>query len=264
MHFVYPCLPYQPRTVDPMWAPEYEWAQAQGLATGLVDMDNDRVWVPPLVAAPGPAAEPAQVVYRGWMLTAAEYDRLARLLLLAVSPAEYLSSHHATGWYEAVASHTFPSRFLAEPAALSFAARRRYFVKGLVKSFGADSVLTSRQQLADLWRQQELPAGMTLFVRDFVDLKPASERRFFVVRGQALGAQGAVLPEALQAAVAALRPRLFYSLDVAETLAGQPVLVEVGDGQVSDLKEWSVAEFGSRVLRALDAATASKRPLTVV
>jgi len=92
-------------------------------------------------------------------------------------------------------------------------------------------------------------------VRDFVELRPGSERRFFVVRGQAYGAGGAVLPAGLQAAVAALRPRLFYSFDVAETLIGQPVLVEVGDGQVSDLKEWSVAEFGSCVLRALAEAS---------
>jgi hypothetical protein len=91
-------------------------------------------------------------------------------------------------------------------------------------------------------------------VRDFADLKPSSERRFFVVRGQAIGAAGASLPAALQDAVDSLRPRLFYSFDVAETLAGQPVLVEVGDGQVSDLKEWTVAEFGSRVLKALAEA----------
>jgi hypothetical protein len=254
MRFVYPCLPYQPRTVDPMWAPEYEWAQAQGLATGLVDMDNNRVWVPSLVASPSVGAQPVQVLYRGWMLTAAEYSQLAKLLPLVVSPAEYLSSHQATGWYEAVATHTFPSRFLTEPAPLDFANGRRYFVKGLVKSFGDDSVLVSQQQLAGFWQQQDLAANTTLFVRDFVALKPASERRFFMVRGQALGAGGAVLPDVLQAAVAALRPRLFYSFDVAETLGGQPVLVEVGDGQVSDLKEWSVAEFGSRVLRALAEA----------
>jgi hypothetical protein len=145
MHFVYPCLPYQPRTVDPMWAPEYEWARANGLPTGLVDMDNDRAWIPTLTAAPSTAVQPQQVVYRGWMLTAVEYDQLARLLPLAVSPAEYLSSHQATGWYEAVATHTFPSRFLTEPVALDFAAGRRYFVKGLVKSFGEDSVMTSQQ-----------------------------------------------------------------------------------------------------------------------
>jgi hypothetical protein len=187
------------------------------------------------------------------MLTAAEYNQLAWLLPLAVSSAEYLSSHQATGWYEAVATHTFLRRFLTEPALLDFANGRRYFVKGLVKSFSDDSVLAS-QQLASFWQQQNLAADTTLFVRDFVSLKPASERRFFVVRGQAVGARGAALPEVLQAAVAVLQPRLFYSFDVAETLDSQSMLVEVGDGQVSDLKEWSVAEFGSRVLRALAEA----------
>lgn len=246
MHFVYPSLPYQPRTIDPMWAPEYEWVRAQGLATGLVDMDAEKAWVPTLAAAAS-----SQVLYRGWMLTAAEYDRLAQLLPLAVSPVEYLSSHQATGWYETVAAHTFPSRFLSEPAPLDFTAGQRYFIKSLVKSFGEDSVLSDQEQLNSFWQRQELSVGMLLFVRDFIALKPDSERRFFVVQGQVFGAGGALLPRTLQAAVAALRPRLFYSFDVAETLAGQSVLVEVGDGQVSDLKEWTVAEFGSRVLRAL-------------
>lgn len=178
MHFVYPCLPYQPRTVDPMWEPEYEWARAQGLATGLVDLDNDKVWFPT-------AARPTRALYRGWMLSAAEYEQLARLLPLAVSPADYLASHHATGWYDAVAAHTFPSRFLMEPITLDFAAGRRYFVKGLAKSFGAESVVEAPAQLAGFWQRHELPAGTPLFVRDFAELKPDSERRFFVVRGQA-------------------------------------------------------------------------------
>lgn len=173
MHFVYPCLPYQPRTVDPMWEPEYEWARAQRLATGLVDLDNDRAWVPTLTTTTQP-----QALYRGWMLTAAEYNQLAQLLPLTVSPAEYLSSHQATGWYETVAAHTFPSRFLSEPTALDFAAGRRYFVKGLVKSFGEASVLSTQAQLNEFWQRQQLPAGTPLLVRDFVELKPDSERRF--------------------------------------------------------------------------------------
>lgn len=232
------------------------WAQAQGLATGLVDMDNNRVWPPSLAMSTSGASQSEQVLYRGWMLTAAEYSQLAHLLPLAVSPAEYLSSHQATGWYEAVAGHTFPSSFLTEPVSLDFANGRRYFVKGLVKSVGDASILASQQQLEGFWQQQELAIDTTLFVRDFVALKPDSERRFFVVHGQVFSA-GAILPEVLQAAVAALQPRLFYSFDVAETLGGQPVLVEVGDGQVSDLKEGSVAEFGNRVLRALAEARTS-------
>jgi hypothetical protein len=250
MHFVYPCLPYQPRTVDPMWEPEYEWVRAQGLATGLVDIDTAKVWPPTLVTS----VQPARVLYRGWMLTPTKYELLAELLPLAVSPAEYLASHYATGWYEAVARHTFPSRFLTAPAQLDFAAGRHYFVKSLVKSFGSNSVVTAQEQLAEFWQQHELAAGAPLFVRDFVALKPASERRFFIVGGQAFGAGGAVLPASLQEGISALRPRLFYSFDVAETQAGQPVLVEVGDGQVSDLKEWSVADFGNHVLQALAEA----------
>lgn len=252
MHFLYPCLPYQPRTVDPLWAPEYEWVRAHGVATGLVDLDNDKVWWGPTALSAAPLAK---VLYRGWMLTAADYDRLAQLVPLAIAPAAYLSSHHATGWYEAVATYTFPSRFLTGPTELDFTNRRRYFVKGLVKSFDAGSVLTTQNQLVYFWEEQELPVGTPLFVRDFVELKPASEGRFFVVRGQVFGAGGAELPQSLRAAVAALQPRLFYSFDVAETLAGEPVLVEVGDGQVSDLKEWTVAEFGNRVVRALAEAS---------
>lgn len=248
MRFVYPSLPYQLRTAYPLWAPEYEWARAHGLAVGLVDVDEERRWLP----APPPG--PTPVVYRGWMLAAAEYAALERLLPLAVPTAEYLASHEASGWYEAVAAYTFPSRFLTAPAALDFGGGRHYFVKGLVKSFEGASVVRTQAQLNNFWQQQELPAGTPLFVRDFAALQPGSERRFFVVRGQAFGAGGAALPAALQPALAALRPRLFYSFDVAETLAGQPVLVEVGDGQVSDLKEWSVAEFGDRVLRALAEA----------
>jgi hypothetical protein len=250
MTFIYPCLPYQPRTVDPLWAPEYEWAQAQGLATGLVDVDNNKVWL----GTPASAAPLPPMLYRGWMLTAAEYSQLARLLPLSVAPEEYLSSHQATGWYDAVAGYTFPSQFLTEPTHLDFAAGRRYFVKTLVKSFGPDSVLSTQKQLAGFRACHELAAHEPLFVRDFVALKPASERRFFVVRGRAFGADGATLPSSLQGALVALQPRLFYSFDVAETLAGQPVLVEVGDGQVSDLKEWTVAEFGSLVLQALAGA----------
>lgn len=247
MRFVYPSLPYQLRTVYPLWEPKYEWARTHGLAVGLVEVDEEKRWPPTL------ATDPTPVVYRGWMLSAAEYDTLRRLLPLAVSAAEHLSSHEARGWYEAAAAYTFPSCFLTGPAPLDFGGERQYFVKGLVKSFGEASVVSSQAQLNGCWQRQELPAGTPLFVHDFAELQPGSERRFCVVRSWALGAGGTELPAALQPALAALQPRLFYSFDVAETVAGQLVLVKVGDGQVSDLKEWPVAEFGCWVLSALAA-----------
>ncbi|WP_179225508.1 ATP-grasp domain-containing protein [Hymenobacter mucosus] len=67
--------------------------------------------------------------------------------------------------------------------------------------------------------------------------------------------QPVVVVTPLQSALFLLCPRLFYSLDVAITAAGHPIVVEVGDGQVSYLKEWGVAEFGRTVLRAIATLT---------
>ncbi|RSK37639.1 ATP-grasp domain-containing protein [Hymenobacter metallilatus] len=136
-----------------------------------------------------------------------------------------------------------------------FSAGQRYFVKGLVKSFGNDSVVASQEQWMRLCRVHELLPTEPLFIRQFTPLQAGSERRFFVVDGAAYGAAGILLPDELRPVLALLQPRLFYSLDVALTAAGQPLIVEVGDGQVSDLKEWGLAEFGSIVLTALARIT---------
>ena len=53
----------------------------------------------------------------------------------------------------------------------------------------------------------------------------------------------------LQPVLAQLQDRWFYTLDVAYTASGIPLLIEVGDGQVSDTKEWSVAELYQTVLQ---------------
>nr|WED69605.1 ATP-grasp domain-containing protein [Pectobacterium colocasium] len=35
----------------------------------------------------------------------------------------------------------------------------------------------------------------------------------------------------------------FFSIDMAENTAGELRLIEIGDGQVSDIKEWNVDKF---------------------
>lgn len=245
MQIIYPSLPYQPATVDPLWEPEYAWARTNGFDVALFDSETDKLL--PRLAGATPA------LYRGWMLSAAEYEQLAQRTPLLVSPVEYLSSHQASGWYDAIRDFTFASFFLPAAQVPDFFAGQRYFVKGLVKSFGPDSVVASAEQWQSLVRKHELLTTETLFVRNFTELLPDSERRFFVVAGVAYGALEAPLPAELQPVLARLAPRKFYSLDVVLTAAGRSVVVEVGDGQVSDLKEWSLANFGQTVLRALAA-----------
>lgn len=245
MHIIYPSLPYQPATIDPLWEPEHAWARTHGFDVALFDIEADKLL--PRLTGTTPA------LYRGWMLSAAEYEQLAHRMPLLVSSAEYLSSHQASGWYEAIRDFTFASSFQPADQVPDFSAGQRYFVKGLVKSFGPDSVIASSNQWQMLLQKHELSATDVLFVRDFTELLPECERRFFVVAGVAYGALGAQLPAELLPVLALLAQRKFYSLDVAQTSLGRRVVVEVGDGQVSDLKEWSLADFGQSVLQALAA-----------
>ncbi|MBX0291883.1 ATP-grasp domain-containing protein [Hymenobacter sp. HSC-4F20] len=239
-------MPYESWEADPLWKPEYSWAGAAGLPVGLFDVETLRLW---------PKAPAAPALYRGWMLTEPEYKLLEQVAPVLISHKSYLSAHLASGWYEAIREYTFASTFQPASHLPDFSAGQRYFVKGLVKSFGPDSVVASGAEWQELLRKHGVLSDELLFVRQYAELQPDSERRYLVVGGVAYGAEGKLLPKKLEPALFQLRPRLFYSLDVALTAAGHPIIVEVGDGQVSDLKEWDVADFGRTVLRALAAVT---------
>lgn len=246
MRIVYPSLPYEPQTIDPMWAPEFQWARNSGMEVALFDVETGKLF--PRQSATSLA------LYRGWMLSESEYEALEQLTPLRINKAQYLSSHQATGWYDQIAKHTFVSVFQPASAPLDFTAGRRYFVKGVVKSFGADSVVGSEAQYVQLLEKHQVPADEVLFVRDFAELNSESEWRFFVVAGVAYGAEQMELPIELQPVLALLAPRLFYSLDVVQQSSGRYCVVEVGDGQVSDLKEWDVTDFSETVFKKLAVA----------
>lgn len=206
MHILYPSLPFEPRKIDPLWEPEYAWATAAGFTAGLFDIETARVW---------PQAPAAPALYRGWMLTGPEYELLEQVAPLLINCESYQSAHLASGWYEGIRDFTFASSFQLAHQLPDFSAGQRYFVKGLVKSFGPDSGVASAAAWQELLRKHEVLHNELLFVRQYVELQPASERRYFVVAGTAYGAGGASLPNQLEPALFCLRPRLFYSVDVA-------------------------------------------------
>jgi hypothetical protein len=242
---LFPSLPLQ-RAIDPMWAEEYAAAQASGYAVALFDAEQPKIYGP-LPARP--------TLYRGWMLTEKEYHWLEARCQLLVPYEQYAASHLATGWYPAIKEFTPASQFLTTEQWVQTwetgVVAGPQFVKGLVKSFGAESGISSLAEARQLVQRQQLEAAETLFVREFVALGPAPEQRFFAVGPAVFGPGGAAFPAALRPAIDALRTRAFYSVDVAYTAQGQPFIIEVGDGQVSDVKEWPVAELYQRVVPAL-------------
>ena len=239
LNILLPSLPYN-RTIDPMWMEEMEIAQRLGHTVFLFDGEQQKLYGRPNPQWP--------TLYRGWMLTAAEYQQLEQLTPLLVPFDMYLASHRASGWYEQIAAFTPTSQFMnveAAPAAIAALLARcgKCFVKGLSKSFGTDSVIVSLADFTNLLQKHRLQADESLFVREFVELVPQPEQRFFAVRNRAFGAAGQELPESLRPVLAALENRWFYTIDVAFAADGSPVIIEVGDGQVSDVKEWSVSEL---------------------
>ena len=70
---------------------------------------------------------------------------------------------------------------------------------------------------------------------------PETERRYFVIDGVAHGAAGEV-PPIIEECTKRLSSR-FYSVDVVQRRDGEFRIVEVGDGQVSDLVGWTPRQF---------------------
>lgn len=247
LNIILPSIPYQ-RAIDPMWQEEMDIARSCGYQVCLFDSEQEKLYQKPDAQYP--------TLYRGWMLSAVEYQQLTNMTPLLVSLSLYLASHQANGWYDSITAQTPLSNIIAasaaETAVSSLLARDgQCFVKGLSKSFGSESIIGSRSGLDGLLQKHEVEATDLLFVREFVKLSSRPEQRFFVVRDEAFGAGEIVFPEALQPALEALKSRWFYTVDVAYTLADQPIIIEVGDGQVSDIKEWSVGELYSKVISRL-------------
>jgi hypothetical protein len=80
-------------------------------------------------------------------------------------------------------------------------------------------------------------------VRRVESFLPETECRYFVMDGIAHAALGDVPPIVLECA-RRLRSR-FYSVDVVKRTDGEFRIVEVGDGQVSDLVGWTPEDFAA-------------------
>ena len=90
---------------------------------------------------------------------------------------------------------------------------------------------------------------MALVCDGWKDLLPKTEQRYFVVDGIPRAASGDA-PAIIHECAKRLRSR-FYSVDVVQRTDGKLRVVEIGDGQVSDLLGWTPEQF-ARMLSAFN------------
>jgi len=235
-----------------MFADQWSALAGAGFSTSLCSdavLDGSR----PLVnLEPG-----ATVVYRGWMVTAEQYESLIRAIEECrakpiTSPEQYLGTHHLPNWYSVVSDLTPETRvfpvdadIVAELRDLNWGA---YFLKDYVKSLktGRGSIVRVPELapavIAEMREYRgEIEGGIC--ARRVEEFVPNSEQRYFVLCGNCYAADsGSAIPEVVRICAERLSSK-FFSVDVARRVDGTLRLVEVGDGQVSDLVGWTPTAF---------------------
>ena len=193
-------------------------------------------------------------IFRGWMMGPDQYSQMYAALVdqgttLVSNPDQYRSAHHIDGWYHAISDLTpktvlFPGA--SRIAGMAIPDWDGYFVKDYVKS------LTTRRGsraaspgeidgiLSDIERYRgSIEGGVCL--REIEDLNVSAEMRHFVYLGIPHSAASPV-PDIVNLVMKNISLP-FYSVDSIVNSQGFARVVEIGDGQVSDLKLWTPDQF---------------------
>lgn len=252
MNFVYPTDMLKPRLPDELFREEADALKARGHQVSLVDMETFSVTSSALAGKSG-------LVYRGWMMKPTEYQALLRGMEQQAATAltsleQYLSTHYLPHWYPLLADLTAET-VVIDPATdlvsvLKQTGWPRFFVKDYVKSLktAGGSVVDRPEDIEHVVAEMrkyrgEIEGG--LCVRRYEEFEPNSEVRFFVVNGTCYGFDPqTTVPSIVQEAASRLSSP-FFSVDAAIQTDGQARIVEVGDGQVSDLVGWTADRFAA-------------------
>ncbi|MFF8288849.1 ATP-grasp domain-containing protein [Streptomyces sp. NPDC016309] len=271
--FIFCADPLRPRRPDEHYADEAAAVRDLGHPVALIDHDALTAGRTAAAVARVPeGAGPAW--YRGWMLTAGQYAALsealaARGVSLSTAPEDYRRAHELPGWYPAFAPVTPPAVWLPTPPGTPPAAPR-LATAATTLGGGPAIVKDYVKSRKDRWDEACFvpdladPHRLAAVVARFVELQDASltggvvirafedfrttdgEARLWWIDGDpalltAHPDSPALRPRPDPAFVALVRPLVaalgcrFVTTDLARRADGAWRVVEVGDGQVSDL-----------------------------
>ncbi len=252
MRILYPQNSLDASQADEPYEAEFHAAQELGLQCSLFDFDA----LPQGHFRPKPRIEAGdRVLYRGWMLNPAAYEGLAQEIearggAMITSPAQFARCHQLPNWYGSCEDMTAQTHFFAHDANLATNVAAlgwsSYFVKDYVKSntgelgsiaHSPENVVAIVEQIA--FYRGEIEGGVA--IRRVENYRPDTEQRFFVVKGKAMGPDAST-PDLVERVAAAVDAP-FFSVDVVENTSGELRLVELGDGQVSEKKNWALGRF---------------------
>ena len=237
-----PADPLNPRRVDPHFAAQAGAAREYGVPVARID--HDALADPAAAVAGVPASGAA--VYRGWMMTATEYDGFAAALAargvtLRTSAADYRAAHELPGWYDTLRDYVKSMKHYWHEAA---------YVPDVADGSGVERVARRFREL----REDAFAGGFVL--RRFEEFEGAEARTWWVDGRCALVTPHPDTPDELpdgleiaelEAVVRGLGLP-FVTVDVVRRADGAWRVVELGDGQVSD---WPASQDPAGVVDCL-------------
>lgn len=255
MRILFPSSPFNPKVSDDLVKEQYESFLRAGYGVSLFSLESLQSG---RLILQLPPTEPGDFLYRGWMLTESEYRLLSEKIAslgssLWTNPEQYLAAHHLPKWYPLIKDLTAETVILeqeeATEAILSSLSWDGYFVKDFVKSLktSCGSRITNPRQLPALLREMKhfrghIEGGICL--RKFEHLEANSEIRYFVIKGVPFAPTASEVPHIVTQVAARIKSP-FFSVDVARRHDGVLRVVEIGDGQVSDLVGWTADRFAA-------------------
>jgi hypothetical protein len=252
VRLLYPCDPFERKKPDEAYVEEHGAALAQGMSCSLFsaeDFEDGQFKPRP------PLQEDETVIYRGWMMRPDRYAALQATIegegaKVLTTAAQYRSCHYLPEWYPLCESLTPKTVFLQKDSDFANSLKdlgwTAFFVKDYVKSLttARGSVARTVEEIPEILELIEKFRGQIeggVCIREYEDLVPESEERYFVYKRRAYARSGGC-PQLVDA-IAARIDSPFFSVDAVQATSGDLRLIELGDGQVSDRKKWPADVF---------------------
>jgi hypothetical protein len=256
MNILYPSSYLNKKYPDEEYADEYNFAVSAGhhcFIYSAEDFDCGNL----ILNSKLPINE--DILYRGWMMSLSDYSKLNVLVKhsgasLLTGPDSYIHCHHLKNWYSLCKKFTAQTIF-AQPdddfnKIVSELNWDKYFIKDYVKSLSdiKESIAESGNDISKIVSlitqfRGEVEGGVC--IRKFEDLKPETEERYFVFNGTVYSPNNEI-PKIVEEIASNINSP-FFSIDIIENTDGVLRLVEIGDGQVSSIKNWNLNHFVNTV-----------------
>jgi hypothetical protein len=253
VYFLYPSDPLRTKRPDEFYAAEFAAVRAAGFGASIFSLEEFQAGS--FLASP--ALPATSIIYRGWMLSPHNYEALVTAILQTgarpfTDVASYLSAHHLPNWYPAITEFTPETRIFPATANLALELKSldwpAYFIKDYVKSLKTSigSLISTPEQAVIVASEMRRFRGTIeggFCVRRVEGFLLETEQRYFVFDSVPHSTSGSV-PSIVSECARRIRSR-FFSIDVVQRNDGVLRVVEIGDGQVSDIVGWTPEQFVS-------------------